>query len=244
MKATTISTLAPLCARLNLRLAACALTAAAISGMATTAQASIVYADPADISIPNSVTNGIYLNLVTGDTFRPSQQNPLQFNADVYGGGVNGAIIFGTPSEPGAGAVCDPAITAYSSVLALAAGTTIGPSSYLRSGQLSAPDYYVEGTEYLGLSFTNEATGAINYGWVRVSTTAPNAAAGTRGLPAFFIDYAYENTGAPILAGAVPEPSTWALMTVGAGLLACGVARHRTVWAASGSARTTACSTC
>lgn len=221
MKTIATPTLTVFGARLNLRLTVCVLAAAAFTGIATVAQANIVYVDPPDIPIPNSVSNGIYLNLVTGETFRSSQQNPLQLNTDVYGGGVNGAIVFATPSDPGIGAVCDPAVTDYSSVLALVTGTTIGPASYLRGGQLSAPNYYVGGTEYLGLSFFNEATGVINYGWVRVATTAPDAAAGTRGLPAFFIDYAYENTGAPIQAGAVPEPATTTAM-LGLGALTLG----------------------
>ena len=233
MKATAIPISTTFGSPLRLKLAACALAAAAaIAGLATNARASIVYVDPPDIAIPNSASDGIYLNVVTGETFRPEDQNPAQLDCDLYGGGVNGAIVFATPSSPGVGAVCDPAITAYRSVLALAAGTTIGPSSYLGKGQLSAPNYYVGGTEYLGLSFLNEATGAINYGWVRVSTTAPNADASTRGLPAFFIDYAYENTGAPILAGAVPEPSAWAMITVGAGLLAYGAVHRRVARAA------------
>lgn len=232
MKATTIPVLTTLGARLSLKLAVCTLAAAAaITGMATNARAEIVYVNPSDISIPNSASNGIYINIVTGETFRPIDQNPDQFDSDLYGGGVNGSIVFATPFNPGTGAVCDPAITDYRSVLALAAGTTIGPSSYLGRGQLNAPNYYVQGTEYLGLGFLNEATNTINYGWVRISTTAPNADTGTRGLPAYILDYAYENTGAPILAGAVPEPSTWALMTLGAGLLAFGVARRRTVQA-------------
>jgi len=61
---------------------------------------------------------------------------------------------------------------------------------------------------YAGLQF--QIDGQTHYGWVRVG--APLA--GLNG--GWIYEYAYDTQpGVPILAGAVPEPSTWALMVAG-----------------------------
>jgi hypothetical protein len=69
---------------------------------------------------------------------------------------------------------------------------------------------------YLGLSFASGAN--VYYGWVRVSI---NNSAGS-----FVVnDWAYENSGAGILAGAVPAPGALGLLALGpAGL---GILRGR-----------------
>jgi hypothetical protein len=51
-------------------------------------------------------------------------------------------------------------------------------------------------------------TNATNFGWVHLNTT------GTTGFPATIVDYAYEDSGASIMAGQMPEPSTFALLGV------------------------------
>jgi hypothetical protein len=74
----------------------------------------------------------------------------------------------------------------------------------------------VDGTSgYVGFSFDN--AGTVNYGWLAVTY---NAAAQTLVVG----DFAYENSGASILAGdigVIPEPSSLGLLALGAsGLLA------------------------
>ena len=52
--------------------------------------------------------------------------------------------------------------------------------------------------------------GAVAYGWMRISLGATSG-----GQPRAIVEYAYENTqGMGIMAGAVPEPSTLALLGV------------------------------
>jgi hypothetical protein len=83
-------------------------------------------------------------------------------------------------------------------------------------------NYQGTGTELLGVEFLNENTGATNYGWVSISTTAAT------GFPATITGYAYENAGGSIMAGQtsnVPEPTTMA--TLGLGLLCLGAAGIR-----------------
>ncbi len=72
---------------------------------------------------------------------------------------------------------------------------------------------------YVGVEFDND--GNTHYGWVAVSLTAPTSG----NLQLEITDYAWENVAnTGINAGAVPEPSTYAL---GLGLLALGAAGIR-----------------
>jgi hypothetical protein len=69
------------------------------------------------------------------------------------------------------------------------------------------------GEAYLGLEF--DIDGQLHYGWLRIEvpdTPAPNGG--------IIHDMAYNTIpGMPILAGQVPEPSTWALLIGGGALL-------------------------
>jgi len=71
-------------------------------------------------------------------------------------------------------------------------------------------------TAFAGVEF--EIAGAAHYGWIRIANFD---------LGGNVLDWAYETRpGVPIFAGAVPEPSTWALM-MGGGLLFFYVSRKK-----------------
>ncbi|MDQ6630679.1 MAG: PEP-CTERM sorting domain-containing protein, partial [Verrucomicrobiota bacterium] len=73
---------------------------------------------------------------------------------------------------------------------------------------------------YMGIKFnTSTATGL--FGWIRID------AGPTAGFPATIVDWAYENSGAGISAGAVPEPTTLALGCLAAGAVGVSVWRKR-----------------
>ena len=77
-----------------------------------------------------------------------------------------------------------------------------GSSDHLGLGS----DQFTEGTEsYIGFSFTTNDDEGPNYGWVRVQVTANNAGGIVTG-------WAFEDSGAPITVGAVPEPSAAMLL--------------------------------
>jgi hypothetical protein len=76
---------------------------------------------------------------------------------------------------------------------------------------------------FVGFSFLN-ASSVLCYGYVELQTNAWTGA-GTIGVQ--FFSLAYEDSGAPIAAGAVPEPSTLAALAFGGAGLAAAVYRRR-----------------
>lgn len=68
---------------------------------------------------------------------------------------------------------------------------------------------------FVGFSFL--VGGQTRYGWLEVQVDSAGAAAGTGGIQ--FFGAAYENTGAPIAAGAVPAPGALMGLAVGAAAL-------------------------
>ena len=208
-------------ASVNSRLAAYAAvgTVAAVTGVATTSNAAVVYVDPADITIPNNI-DGIYVNFVTGAT---STTGLVGYDLNPYNNGA-GLTFYGAASPSGVLATGTAGTLAVAS--RLTGGELIGPTpsngGFYNQFQTTGGLFQSGGTAFLGLRFLNESTGAINYAWAEFTT-----AAGT-GFPATLNRWAYENTGAAITAGAVPEPGTVATLAMGAlGLGAAGVRRWR-----------------
>jgi len=76
---------------------------------------------------------------------------------------------------------------------------------------------------FAGFSFLN-ASNVLCFGYVELATNAWTGA-GTIGVQ--FFSLAYDNSGAPITAGAVPEPSTLAALAFGGAGLAAAVYRRR-----------------
>jgi hypothetical protein len=192
--------------RLEAHFAMCAAAAAGtvVCGGARSAQAGIVYSGVMNITIPNDFY-GVYLDMVTGATsdgfFKGCDINPY------YGG--DGLW------DAGDSDVVGDTINAFN----LALGTLIGPaSSYHTVDDFPGTANLLPGVPaYIGIHFFNEGTGVFNYGWVRLTRE-------TGGGTGTIIDWAYEDTGAPIGAG-VPAPSALALLSLGA--LRIGSRRRR-----------------
>jgi hypothetical protein len=185
------------------RLAAyAALAGAALAAPAIpSAEATIVYSGIVNYSIGNTF-DGLYINFVTGATGTSSGDVPGA-NFNPYNGGT-GLQFFWNGAQNG-GLSLDS--TTYAT---LAAGTPISSANtFLNTTSSTATALWRAGSNlYLGVRLTNSMTNATNFGWVHLNTT------GTTGFPATIVDYAYEDSGASIMAGQMPEPSTFALLGV------------------------------
>lgn len=199
--------------------AAVAMTAVAgLLTVASPAQAVLVYSGPVNIEIPDTI-DGIYMNVVTGDTgssgFTGYDINP--YSAD---NGLSGDFF--SLWGPTANTWLSPS-GVIGGPYPLAVSTMIdGTGTYLRPGggtnvgaqvTLNAPNY-------LGFRFVNESAGnATHFGWLEVTF---GATAGERAITG----YAYDDSGAGVMAGVVPEPGTVALWLAGLATLG-GVAIRR-----------------
>lgn len=102
-----------------------------------------------------------------------------------------------------------------SAILNLTPGITVGAgSTYAMSYAGSAthigsdPDQFQSGIAgYLGFRITPDGGGDPWYGWMQVIFS-------NTGAQGTIVDWAYDNSGAPIAVAAVPEPSTAMLLAV------------------------------
>jgi hypothetical protein len=191
------------------------LAGAALAGpaFAPSAEATIVYSGTVNIAIPITVA-GIYLNVATGVVAATPGGAP---GWDLNPWGTSTFFLYANnAASPMDGVVSNfPGGSSATLTDNLPFGTPInGTFTFGRGNNIetTGPTAFTlnSSNNLAGFRFTNEtAGGAIQFGWIRISlSTAYNAS------PRLVVEYAYENSGAPILAGAVPEPSTFALLGV------------------------------
>lgn len=201
---------------------------------ATTAllmSAGSAYATPVTFSTPIAVPNnldGVYLNLLTGAT-GSTGSSVTGWDINLYNtnsvftffwnntapnvsGGVATAVSGGTYIDLPVGAVVSAA-----SIFSASSGA---------GGPASTTAFQTTGVHTLGFRFYNEATSAINYGYMSIQNTA------TSGFPATILSWTFENSGSAITipgasTGGVPEPTTWAMMLMGFGALGAAMRRTR-----------------
>lgn len=184
--------------------------------------AAIVYWDVAPQTI--SVGGTAWVQPLTGDTGNGFDDSTPTIG--VRFAGTNYIYSFTEPSGDGTTKIAynygtyNAAMSRFVSNETIGVGSTFKQNwSYMdRSGWTTADSAWAteaDGTSgYIGFSFDN--SGTTNYGWIEVTY---NAATGNLVMG----DFAYEDSGAGILAGAtgVPEPSCLGLLALGAtGLLA------------------------
>lgn len=176
---------------LGLSAGAVVLTFASASSMAA-----VVCSSPA-LSVPANI-DGVYLNLVTGAQ-GTSGGAVAGWDINLYQTGA--ALYFFWPTTPAASFGGVATGTVYES---LTSGAPIGAAQTysLAAGQGGPTNYVnwhvVSTGRFLGVRFFNEATSAINYGWMQINTGSTN------GFPATINQICYDNTGASITAGTTP----------------------------------------
>ncbi len=191
----------------------------AFAGLTACSPAAIIYSGVENILIPTTFV-GVYLDIDGGGAVA----------MEATGWDVN--FIFngeGMGSSPSFRPVT-PTVVLNAPVLNLVSGTSVSSSSTFAAtypGGYSSSDTHVgnslgqfaSGTEgYIGFQFTtNTSTGPL-FGWMRVELS--NTAA--TGLVK---DWAYEDSGAAISVGAIPEPSS--VLSLLAGVAAFCYRRRR-----------------
>ncbi len=195
---------------------AMAVTAVATVMAAAPAHALVVYSGPQSIDVPDNI-DGVYVNLITGAS---ASSPPAGWDINPYsalGGQFNLWGATTTTWLTTSGAVAGPYV--------LSPGTSISSAgSFNRPGGGTdvGAEVALGAANLFGVQFLNEGTGVNNYGWVEITF---GGSAGERTITG----WAYDDAGAGVLAGVVPEPGTYALML--AGLVAVGgiAARRRKV---------------
>lgn len=202
MKAQTASALDS--GQVAFRLGLCAAALAGTAGTVSEAQAAVItFSTP--IAVPNTF-DGVYINLLTGAT-GTSGGTVAGWDFNPYNSGTALSFFWsGTPANSNggvAGATTGP-------YLDLAGGTTISAASTFSAVTAAAQTlaFQAPGTHTLGFRFFNEGTGAVNYGYLSLTS------AGANGFPLTINGWSFENTGAAI--SVVPETSTTLMMSMGA----------------------------
>jgi len=199
--------------RVDTRLAACAAAAGATVALPAVSDATIVWSGPVSINIP-STSPGVYLNVVNGVN-NPSPAAVPGWDLNPFG--TTGLSFFAATPTATSGALIN-ATGGNSATLVdnlpvgflISNAFTFGTNNAVETVGATAVNLS-SSNNLFGFRFVDPSVngGAVAFGWVRISLSAT-----TVGQPRAIVEYAYENSGAPIAAGVVPEPTTFALLGV------------------------------
>ena len=185
------------------------------SGLASTVGAAVIYIAPAGgIPIPTNFS-GVSLDLETGATSTDLNGLPLG-DVNFYFGGaeltndadISAAVPTWQPVRTGPGNT-DP--VANLSVLATVDGAGLYATGFGSSGDIAThfPPFTAGQSGYIGFSMVPNAGGAPLYGWIQVTLQNDGSTPGLNHA------WAFEDSGAPIQVGAVPEPGAAMLPFLG-----------------------------
>jgi hypothetical protein len=213
--------------RLRKHFTACTATAAGTAAFVSTdrAQAAIIYSGGQNLPVFTQATNGgIYIDLeppfatAQGAHVAGWELNPYFSASRLYVVGNNSADHGGTNTGTAV-------VVSGTDAVNLAPGTVIsGASNFSGNGFYGGMGVPVGGTGIVGFRFDPDSVPGVQtwFGWFRV-TPGTNSNVAGQGTNGTIVDWAYDDTGAGIAAGAVPEPGSLALLAMGL----AGVASRR-----------------
>lgn len=197
-----------------------AATATMLMSASSASAALVTFSTP--INVPNTFA-GVYINLLTG----ASAITPAAVPGWDFGPwGSSNTLAFFWPGTA-AGTSGGVAATPTGPYLDLAPGSVISAASIFSSSasNLQTTAFQSSGTHILGFRFFNESTSAVNYGYLTMTTNAPT------GFPATVEGWTFENSGGaitvPTVNAAIPEPTTWAMLILGFGVVGSAMRRRR-----------------
>jgi hypothetical protein len=206
-------------AKLNKHIAALGAAAAAVTGVGVVqqnAEAALVHSGVINLNVP-STTAGVYLNLVTGVSNTAPASAPgwdlNPWSSTAFNVWTNNAA---NPANSDGTIIAFPGGNSATLTDNLPLGTLIdgtGPFGRTASSETAGLTAFNlnSSNNLVGFRFFNESTSAVNFGWARFALAGT-----TGGQPRTLVEYAYDNTGLPVLAGIIPEPTSLGLLAVGA----------------------------
>lgn len=162
------------------------------------------------ISVPFS-NDGVYLNLISGATGASAaavtgwDTNPF-FQGTAQPATANFAVFTSAIGDPERATLR----SSQGGLSLLAPGSTVDFNAQFSTGSLGGPAFTNIGSRYYGVRFTNETTGARNYGYVLISTTAGLPTPATR-----IVRTGYCNAGEAVTVPAVPGPPLCGVRRIG-----------------------------
>ena len=173
--------------------------------LVATSDAAIIYSGLQNIAISTSF-DGTYLDVDTGLVV-PVEGAGWDINPFFGGEGIGNSPSF----QP-----VRASTSISSAVQNLAFGQMVTASSIYASGFAGSdshiglgPDKFISGDDgYIGFKFLTNGNDGPFYGWMRLNLS-------NTGASGFIRDWAYDDSGASISVGAVPETSSILAVTVG-----------------------------
>jgi hypothetical protein len=182
----------------------------AIFALATaTCPAAIVYSGLRNFSV-SSTFDGIYLDVDAGNPVG-IEATGWDINPFFGGEGIANSASFQPVRQ---------SVAISSAIFRLELGDVVDQfDTYAAAAAGSSthiginPDQFASGiTGYLGFRLIDNSNNGPYHGWMRVNFS-------NTGATGSIIDWAYDNTGAGITVGAVPEPASLTLLGIGVGTL-------------------------
>jgi hypothetical protein len=196
-----------------------ALAVTALATLVAIPAHAVVVTNLTPINVPNTF-DGVYINLLTGATGTSGASVP-GWDINPYNSGTALSFFWnGTPAGSSGGVATAATAGQY---IDLPMGSFVSGASTFTAITAAAAtvQFQSPGTHYLGFRFFNEATAAVNYGYLAYQSN------GSNGFPGTILGWAYDNSGAGITVSVIPEPGTYALMLAGLAVVGGIAARRR-----------------